>query len=257
MAVDAAASVEPKGTRGGHHELPGDRGSWTHRRPPDGGARRHRRNHRLVLLPALRLARASSRPCSTIDKGGRFTLAPVDAGDDEEADVPAGYRHPRDALPVGVRHRRGARLHADRPAPPSRPTAAASCAWSGASGARSTLEARIEPRFDYARQAHKVTVNGTSAVFESRRAAPRPLRSVAARARRRRRPVAVHRSRRRVRRVRPRLGGFGDADDARSRRSRPDVPARPRRSGAIGSIRARTGGAGGTRWNGPPSRSSS
>jgi GH15 family glucan-1,4-alpha-glucosidase len=29
------------------------------------------------------------------------------------------------------------------------------------------FEARVEPRFDYARQAHKVTVNGTSAVFQS------------------------------------------------------------------------------------------
>ena len=38
------------------------------------------------------------------------------AGSHDEADVHARHRHPRDAASLGVGHRRGARLHADRPA---------------------------------------------------------------------------------------------------------------------------------------------
>ena len=122
------------------------------------------------------------------------------------------------------------------------------------SAVRSGLRGAGRAEVDYARQAHKVHVNGTSAVFESG-GAPGSVRSVAARARRRRRSIPVHRSRRRARRVRPRLGRAGRADRARPRRSRRDVPGDRGGTGVAG-CRAPTGGAGGTRSNAPPSSSS-
>ena len=109
----------------------------TDRRSPERRSRRDRRDDRLVLLPPVRLAQRVRVPAGR-PPGRPLRVGAGDAGAYDEADVHAGHRHPRDAVPLGVGDRRGRRLHADRPAPAWCRTGAASCGWCGASAARSS-----------------------------------------------------------------------------------------------------------------------
>ena len=119
-----------------------------------------------------------------------------------------------------------------------------------------TFDARVEPRFDYARQSHRVQVDGTTARFESDDLALDLRSAWPLRSRRHRRGVALHRSSRRAGGVPARVGS------GRARR-RPWATASCRRSsttrrttGSAGSNTVATGGAGVRRCTAPRSRSS-
>ena len=189
-------------------------------------------------------------------KGGRFALGTGHAGDDDEADVHARHRHPRDAAPLGVRHRRGARLHADRPASPRvRPAPHRAGRAGHPRRGRVRGAGRAEVRL---RPPGRTRCTSTARAPSSSRGGsawfcPACRRSSAtATTSGRGSPSAP--------------ASTPGSSSTRARRPRPwrsakarscGCTSRPRRTGAAGSSRAPTGGAGGTRWNVPPSRSSS
>ena len=82
----------------GARRLPADRRARDHRRPPHGGARRHGRHDRLVLLPALRLAERVRRD----PRQEARRLLPDRPGDgrvDAEAALLPRHERPDHALP--------------------------------------------------------------------------------------------------------------------------------------------------------------
>ena len=115
MALDVSpvesARVVSAGVRGTAGALPADRRARPDRRPAHRRARRHRRDDRLVLLPALRLAerlrgdprRRPRRPVPHLARLRRLEL---------QAALPPRHQRPHHALPDARRSRRGAGLHA-------------------------------------------------------------------------------------------------------------------------------------------------
>ncbi len=103
-------------------------------------------------------------------KGGRFRVAPADDSRHPQAVLLARHQRPGHALSERGRRRRGHRLH-DRPGqrgarrpPPPRARAP------GAGGARRhALPGDCRPAFNYARDAHELTVTAAGAEFHSRR----------------------------------------------------------------------------------------
>ena len=76
-------------------------------------ARRHRRDDRLVLLPALRLAERLRRDPRQGARAASTASRPTTRGLDAEAALLPGHERPDHALPHPGRRRRGAGLHAD------------------------------------------------------------------------------------------------------------------------------------------------
>ena len=124
-----------------------------HRRPADRRPGQHRRNHRLVLLPPVRLAVSVFGALLDAERGGHCRIRPSGTALHQQAALPAGHRRPHHPLPD--RGRRSARSSTScrRRRRRGRPTgSSASCRACGAHD----LRRHIAPRFDYGRREHEV-----------------------------------------------------------------------------------------------------
>ena len=163
LVLEEAATAIPDAAAG--DDLPTHRGSRTDRGSPDGGARRHRRDDRLVLLPAVRLAERVRVPARRPSRRSLRLGAGHAGATTKQMYIPdtailvtrflseSGIAEVVDFMPIDRPHVVSDRRRIVR-------------AVRGIRG-EVEFEASVEPRFDYGRRSHRLHVDGTTAVFEA------------------------------------------------------------------------------------------